>query len=199
MEFSNRNFKKKGAKIVEISLPHTQYALSTYYIIATAEASSNLARYDGLRYGHRSEKGETVESLYTNSRDEGFGEEVKRRILMGTFVLQESAYKDYYRKALQIRRLIQNDYNSAFKEVDIIITPTSSRDSPPLISEKMDPVETYVTDIMTTPANLAGIPAISVPIIKEKNNFSQNIQLMAQHWNDEMLLKIAQYIEHHEH
>lgn len=163
--------EKQGAKIVEVSLPHTEYALSTYYILAPAEASSNLSRYDGIEYGHRG-KGSSVEEIFSNTRSEGFGDEVQRRILLGTFVLSRKyviifsswnnlyyrSYESYYRKAQQIRRLILQDFQNVYKQgVDLLLTPTTPS-SAFLISESksVDPVSIYVNDVMTIPASLAG-------------------------------------------
>jgi aspartyl-tRNA(Asn)/glutamyl-tRNA(Gln) amidotransferase subunit A len=155
-------FKDMGAEIVEVSLPHTKYAVATYYVIAPAEASSNLARYDGVRYGYRSDKFEDVADLYVKSRSEGFGDEVKRRIMIGTYVLSAGFYDAYYKKAQKVRRLIKEDFDKAFEEVDIILTPTSPTVAFRLDEEK-DPVQMYLSDIFTLSANLAGVPGLSMP------------------------------------
>ena len=154
--------KSLGAEIIEISLPHTKYAVPTYYVLAPAEASSNLARFDGVRYGYRSENSQNIEDLYINSRTEGFGDEVKRRIMIGTYVLSAGFYDAYFKKAQKVRRLIQEDFIKAFETVDVIVTPVAP--SPAFqLSEQKTPIELYLEDIFTIPANLAGIPGLSVP------------------------------------
>lgn len=159
---SMEQLKSLGAEILEISLPHTKYAVPTYYVLAPAEASSNLARFDGVRYGYRSEDSKNMENLYVNSRSEGFGDEVKRRIMIGTYVLSAGFYDAYFKKAQKVRRLIQEDFQKAFKQVDVIVTPVTPSVAFQL-SEQKTPIELYLEDIFTIPANLAGIPGLSVP------------------------------------
>ena len=189
--------EKKGAKIVDISLPHTQYAPATYYIIATAECSSNLARYDGVRYGFRANLPDLdLDELYKKTRSEGFGDEVKRRILTGTYVLSAEYYDAYYRKALKFRRLILQDFQEAFKEVDVILTPTtptaafSVKDS-----HYSDPVKMYLNDAFTIPANLAGLPAMSVPFGMDNNGLPIGLQLIANHFDEQTLFDVGSALE----
>lgn len=188
-----------GCEIVDISLPHTSQALPAYYIIAPAEASSNLARYDGVRYGHRSELGGTVQDMYTHSRSEGFGEEVQRRIMIGNFALSRKSYDSYYKKALQIRRLVRQDFKSVFEDpnnaVDVILTPTAPSSAPSIEKlSQMDPIHHYITDIMTIPANLAGLPAVSVPV-SLRSGLPVGLQLMAAAFDDDTLLQAASVLE----
>ena len=187
--------KNLGAKIVEISLPHTIYGAPAYYIISTAEASSNLARYDGVKYGIREyAEGDSLDDMYAKSRASGFGAEVKRRIMLGTYVLSSGYYDAYYKKAQKVRRLFANDFNSAFAQVDAIITPTTPNTAFG-IEDKPTLIETYYNDIFTVPANLAGLPAISVPVGVDKNNLPIGVQLMAPRFQEAELLKIANNIE----
>ena len=162
--------KDAGAEIVSVSLPHTKYALPTYYVIAPAEASSNLARYDGVRYGNRKE-GNGLDELYINTRTEGFGKEVKRRILIGTYVLSAGYYDAYYLKAQKVRRLIKNDFDEAFKKCDILLTPTSPIEPFAIGDKKMleNPINMYLNDVFTVSVNLAGLPAMSLPIGSSQN------------------------------
>lgn len=188
-----------GCEIVDISLPHTSQSLPAYYIIAPAEASSNLARYDGVRYGHRSELGGTVQDMYTHSRSEGFGDEVQRRIMIGNFALSRKSYDSYYKKALQIRRLVRQDFNSVFEDpicaVDVILTPTAPSSAPSIEQLRhMDPIHHYITDIMTIPANLAGLPAVSVPV-SLRSGLPVGLQLMAAAFDDDTLLQAAFKLE----
>jgi aspartyl-tRNA(Asn)/glutamyl-tRNA(Gln) amidotransferase subunit A len=193
-----KHLENLGAEVIEISLPHTQYALPAYYVLAPAEASSNLARYDGIRYGRRAflEPGDGILDLYEKTRSEGFGDEVKRRILIGTYVLSSGYYDAYYRKAQKVRNLIKNDFDLAFKEVDAILTPTSPSAAFPLGSKGTeDPVEMYMNDVFTVPANLAGIPAISIPAGLDDNALPLGMQLIANSWEEEKLLNIAYNLE----
>lgn len=180
----------RGFKIKEISLPHTKYVIQTYYILTSAEASSNLSRFDGVRYGYRSADSATLEEMYVNSRSEGFGEEVKRRIMLGTYVLSAGYYDAYYRKAQKVRRLIMNDFENAFKEVDFIISPTTPNTAFRLGEKIDDPLSMYLNDIYTASVNLAGIPAISVPSGKDRNGLPFGIQVMGRKFDEEGLLKI---------
>ena len=191
--------KKAGAEIMNISLPHTKYSLPAYYVLAPAEASSNLARYDGIRYGYRAslEVGGGINELYKITRSEGFGDEVKRRIMIGTYVLSAGYYEAYYQKALKVRKLIENDFNVAFSNgIDAILTPTTPSQAFALNSKnKENPVEMYLNDIFTVPTNLAGLPAISIPTKLSKNNLPLGLQLIGKKWNEQEILNIAYRIE----
>ena len=186
--------KKLGAKIIDISLPHTKYALPAYYIVAPAEASSNLARYDGVKYGYRSE-GENLISMYENTRSEGFGDEVKRRIMLGTYVLSAGYYDAYYRKAQKVRRIIKNDFEKAFDKVDLILSPTTPTTAFKIGEKTDDPLSMYLNDIYTTPANLVGIPAISIPIGNDSNNLPIGLQFMANIFEESKLIAVSKFIE----
>jgi aspartyl-tRNA(Asn)/glutamyl-tRNA(Gln) amidotransferase subunit A len=187
--------KKNGFEIEEISLSHSEFTIATYYILTTAEASSNLARYDGARYGYRSENCSSLLEMYKSSRSEAFGSEVKRRIMLGTYVLSAGYYDAYYRKAQKVRRFIKNDFDEAFKKVDIILTPTSPSPAFKLGEKTSDPLEMYLMDIYTTSANLAGIPGISVPVAKSSGGLPIGLQLLANQFNEPNLLKMSYYIQ----
>jgi aspartyl-tRNA(Asn)/glutamyl-tRNA(Gln) amidotransferase subunit A len=182
-----------GASCVSVSLPHTQYALPAYYIVAPAEASSNLARYDGVRYGQRVE-GATLDEMYAKTRGEGFGDEVKRRILIGTYVLSAGYYDAYYIKAQQVRRLIQQDFLTVFDQVDALLTP-STPTAAFALGEKMDAVSMFLNDVFTVPANLAGIPAISVPSGLSSDGLPLGLQLIAPALREDTLIRGAAVIE----
>lgn len=183
-----------GVLIKDISLPHTSYAVAAYYIIATAEASSNLARYDGMRYG-LSERGGDLESVYRSSRSRGFGEEVKRRIMLGTYVLSAGYYDAYYEKAQKIRKLIKDDFNRAFRSVDLILTPTTPTTAFKLGDKIDDPLSMYLSDEYTTPSSLAGIPAMNIPIGRSSEGLPIGGQLIGNYFNEETILKVGHYIE----
>ena len=186
--------KENGGQIIEISLPNTNYALPTYYIVAPAEASSNLARYDGVKYGFRS-KGENLIDMYEKTRSEGFGDEVKRRIMIGTYVLSSGYYDAYYLKAQKVRRLIKNDFDDAYKKVDAILTP-STPSSAFKIGEKLnDPVSMYLNDIFTVPINLAGLPAISIPAGHDKKGYPLGLQVIGKAFDEQSILNIAFALE----
>ena len=186
--------KENGGQIIEISLPNTKYALPTYYIVAPAEASSNLARYDGVKYGFRS-KGENLIDMYEKTRSEGFGDEVKRRIMIGTYVLSSGYYDAYYLKAQKVRRLIKNDFDEAYKKVDAILTP-STPSSAFKIGEKLnDPVSMYLNDIFTVPINLAGLPAISIPAGHDKKGYPLGLQVIGKAFDEQSILNIAFALE----
>jgi aspartyl-tRNA(Asn)/glutamyl-tRNA(Gln) amidotransferase subunit A len=187
--------KKLGCAIEEISLPHTEYAIATYYLICTAEASANLARYDGVRYTRRSESSETLADMYENTRGEGFGAEVKRRIILGTYVLSAGYYEAYYRKAQKVRALIAADFAKAFEKVDAIVTPTSPFPAFKLGEKMADPLEMYLSDIYTITASLAGIAGISVPCGKTAEALPVGMQILAQHFDEARMLKIADAFE----
>ena len=186
--------KSNGAEIVDLSLPHTMDALPAYYIIAPAEASSNLARYDGVRYGLRPEGKDLIE-MYENTRSFGFGDEVKRRILIGTYVLSSGYYDAYYLKAQKIRSLIRSDFNKAFNQVDAILTPSTPSTAFEIANEPSDPVQNYLNDIFTVPVNLAGIPAISIPFTNDENNLPIGLQLITNSFEEQKLLNIAKNVE----
>lgn len=190
-------FKEMGAEIIDISLPHTKYALAVYYIISSAEASSNLSRYDGVRFGVRPNLSESssIEEMYMLTRSTGFGREVKRRVLIGTFVLSSGYYDAYYRKAQQVRRLIVQDFKNAFKDVDVILTPTTPTSCFPIDKPPSTPVEMYQNDIFTVPASLAGLPGISLPISKDSKDLPIGIQLIAPAWQEKRLLTCARAVE----
>ena len=180
-----------GAEIVDISLPHTEYATAAYYIIATAEASSNLARYDGVKYGYRAKDADNLADMYMKTRDEGFGPEVKRRIMLGTYVLSAGYYDAYYKKAQQVRTLIKRDFDNAFDNVDAILTPTSPTPAFRVGEKTQDPLQMYLSDIFTISVNLAGIPAISIPCGFTENNLPVGLQILGRHFNEERILQIA--------
>ena len=186
--------KAAGAEIVPVSLPHTKYALPTYYIVAPAEASSNLARYDGVRYGLRVE-GATLQEMYENTRGEGFGDEVTRRILIGTYVLSAGYYDAYYLKAQKLRTLISRDFREAFDKVDVLLTPTAPSTAF-AIGEKMDdPIAMYLNDVFTVPASLAGLPGISVPAGLSGDGLPEGLQLIARPFDEETMFRAARALE----
>jgi len=186
--------KDAGAIIKNISLEHTMYALPAYYIVAPAEASSNLARYDGVKYGHRA-RGKNLIEMYENTRSEGFGNEVKRRILIGTYVLSSGYYDAYYLKAQKVRQLIKNDFDKAFKDVDAILTPSTPGSAFKIGDKSNDPVSMYLNDIFTVPVNLSGLPAISVPAGYDKNNLPLGLQLIGKAFDEQTLLNLSLAIE----
>ena len=183
-----------GAKIKKVSLPHTKYALPSYYIVAPAEASSNLARYDGVRYGLR-EPGKDVISLYENTRSAGFGAEVKRRILIGTYVLSAGYYDAYYLKAQKVRSLIKRDFDAAFQEVNVILTPTTPSPAFALGEKSGDPLEMYLNDIFTVTVNMAGLPGMSVPAGLSSEGTPLGLQLIGRPFDEETMFRIARVIE----
>ena len=193
VEESMEKFKELGAEIKEVSLPHTKYAVPTYYVIAPAEASSNLARFDGVRYGYRSEDSKNINDLYVNSRSEGFGDEVKRRIMIGTYVLSAGFYDAYFKKAQKVRNLIKEDFDKVFEEVDILLTPVSPKIAFKL-DEKKTPVELYLEDIFTISANLAGIPGLSIPAGKAED-MPVGIQLLGKRFGEADLIKAGSAFE----
>lgn len=184
-----------GAIKKDISLPHTDYAVATYYILATAEASSNLARYDGARYGYRTKNAKDLFDMYIRSRQEGFGPEVKRRIMLGTYALSAGYYDAYYRKAQQVRRLIKEDFDRAFELVDVIITPTAPTPAFKIGEKTKDPLSMYLSDIFTISVNLAGIPAISIPGGFCSGNLPVGLQISGKHFDEEMLFRLAYAFE----
>jgi len=184
-------YRELGAEIVEVELPHAGYAIAVYYIIATAEASSNLARFDGVRYGFRAEDAPELRQMYRQTREEGFGAEVKRRIMLGTYVLSAGYYDAYYRKAQQVRTLIKNDFLNAFKNCDAIITPTAPTPAFALSEKVDDPLSMYLNDIYTVTANLAGIPGLSVPCGLSSTRLPIGFQLLGPYWSEATILKLA--------
>jgi len=188
-------YKKLGAEIIEVDMPHLDYAIAAYYLIATAEASSNLARYDGVHYGHRSENAEDYIEVYSKSRAEAFGKEVKRRIMLGTYALSSGYYDAYYLKALKVRSLIRGDFNSAFEKCDCIMMPVSPTTAFKIGEKVNDPLTMYLSDIYTIAANLAGIPGISVPCGFDDNNLPIGLQILAPAFGEAKLLRIARMYE----
>jgi len=186
--------KDCGAVIVEISLPHTNYALPTYYIVAPAEASSNLARYDGVKYGFRS-KGENLIDMYEKTRSEGFGAEVQRRIMIGTYVLSSGYYDAYYLKAQKVRKLIKNDFDEAYKKVDAILTPSTPSAAFKIGEKTNNPVSMYLNDIFTVPVNLAGLPAISIPAGVDAKGYPLGLQIIGKAFDEQNILNIAYAME----
>lgn len=192
-------YKKLGAEIVDISLPHTEYGVATYYIIQTAEVSSNLGRYDGVKYGYSAKESKDLIDSYFKTRDEGFGDEAKRRIMLGTYVLSSGYYDAYYLKAAKVRKLIYTDFVKAFSKVDVIVTPTAP--TPAFkIGEKADPVSMYLADVFTAPASLAGVPAISIPAgfshsTSLRAGLPIGIQVIGPHFEESKILNVAQSFE----
>jgi aspartyl-tRNA(Asn)/glutamyl-tRNA(Gln) amidotransferase subunit A len=184
-------FRELGAEIVEVDLPHAKFAIAVYYIIATAEASSNLARFDGVRYGFRAEDAPELRQMYRKTRDEGFGPEVKRRIMLGTYVLSAGYYDAYYRKAQQVRTLIKNDFKTAFQTCDAIITPTSPSTAFAIGEKVDDPLAMYLNDIYTVTANLAGVPGINVPCGLSSEKLPIGFQLLGPYWSEPTLLRLS--------
>jgi aspartyl-tRNA(Asn)/glutamyl-tRNA(Gln) amidotransferase subunit A len=184
-----------GCEIVEVSLPHTPYAVPAYYIVATAEASSNLARFDGVRYGHRSREARTLSDMYRRSRNEGFGAEVKRRIMLGAYALSAGYYDAYYLKAQKVRTLLTRDFEDAFKEVDVIVTPTSPTAAFKLGEKVDDPLAMYLADIYTVTADLAGIPGISIPCGATKEKLPIGMQILGKHFDEATILRVAHAYE----
>lgn len=188
-------YKSLGAELVPVELPHAKYCVATYYIIAPSEASSNLARYDGVHYGHRAEQFENMIDMYAASRGEAFGDEVKRRIMLGTYALSSGYYDAYYLKALKVRRLIRNDFEQAFQKVDLIATPVTPTPAFKIGELVDDPLAMYLADIFTTSANLAGIPGISIPAGMSEENLPIGLQLLAPPLEEERLLRAARMFE----
>lgn len=187
-------FERLGAKVTDVSLPNSRYALPVYYLIATAEASANLARYDGVKYGLRETEGAAKDSIlqmYKSTRSKGFGAEVKRRIMLGTYALSSGYYDAYYKKAQQVRRLIKNDFDSVFANCDVLISPTSPTVAFKIAEKTDDPLSMYLSDIATIPANLAGLPGISIPAGLGRDNLPIGLQILGNALSDEVVLKVA--------
>tara|TARA_A100001011_G_C14322485_1_gene851567 strand:- start:2462 stop:3772 length:1311 start_codon:yes stop_codon:yes gene_type:complete len=186
--------KKNNCEIIDIKLPNSKYAIAAYYILTMAEASSNLARFDGVRYGFRDSSNE-LESMYLNTRSKGFGDEVKRRIILGTYVLSSGYYDAFFKKGQQVRRLIKNDFENVFKNVDVILLPTSPTPAFKQGENLSDPLKMYLSDVFTTPVSLAGLPALSFPAGKTKNKLPIGLQLIGNYFKEETILNFSHYIE----
>ncbi len=189
------NYRSMGAHIVDVELPYAKYGIAVYYIIATAEASSNLARFDGVRYGFRAEEAEELRKMYFKTREEGFGAEVKRRIMLGTYVLSSGYYDAYYAKAQKVRALVKRDYQLAFEKCDAILTPTSPSTAFKIGERVADPISMYLSDIYTVSANLAGVPAVSVPCGVSGEGLPIGFQLVGNFWSEDILLNLAHKYE----
>src|SRR5258708_5132217 len=188
-------YRDLGAEIVDIDLPHAKYAIAVYYIIATAEASSNLARFDGVRYGFRAEEAPALRDMYRKTRDEGFGPEVKRRVMLGTYVLSAGYYDAYYLKAQKVRTLLRQDFTKAFQKCDAVLTPTTPTPAF-MFGEKVDdPLAMYLNDVFTVTANLAGVPGISIPCALSSDGLPIGLQLMGPYWGEASLLRLAHAYE----
>ncbi len=192
---SIEKYRSLGAEIVDVELPHAKYGIAVYYIIATAEASSNLARFDGVRYGFRAENAPGLREMYFKTREAGFGAEVKRRIMLGTYVLSSGYYDAYYAKAQKVRALVKRDYQVAFEKCDVILTPTSPSVAFKIGERSDDPLAMYLSDIYTVSANLAGVPAISVPCGLSSGNLPIGLQLIGNFWSEDVLLNLAHKYE----
>ncbi len=195
VENAIENYRSLGAEIVDVELPNSKYSIAVYYIIATAEASSNLARFDGVRYGFRAEDVHELREMYMKTREEGFGAEVKRRIMLGTYVLSSGYYDAYYSKAQKVRTLLKQNFLDAFKKCDAIITPTSPTTAFKIGEKSDDPLAMYLSDIYTASANLVGIPGISVPCGLSANGLPIGLQLVGRHWSEDVLLNLASVFE----
>jgi aspartyl-tRNA(Asn)/glutamyl-tRNA(Gln) amidotransferase subunit A len=195
VELAVDRLKGSGCEVVPVSLPHTSYAIPAYYLIATAEASSNLARYDGVRYGHRAGGVKSLSEMYRRTRDEGFGAEVKRRIMLGTYALSAGYYDAYYLKAQKVRTLLAQDFEDAFRNVDAIVTPTSPTAAFRLGEKSDDPLAMYLADIYTVTADLAGIPGISIPCGETKERLPIGLQILGRHFDEATILRVAHAYE----
>jgi len=194
VESAAKKLESQGAEIVEISLPHTEYAVATYYIIAPAEASSNLSRFDGVRYGNRAENPEDMLALYKGSREAGFGSEVKRRIILGTYVLSSGYYDAYYLRAQKVRTLIKQDFQQAFEKVDAIITPVAPETAPKMGAAAGNPLQQFLADIFTISANLVGNCGISVPL-EPADGLPIGLQILGPHLGEKTILRCARAVE----
>jgi aspartyl-tRNA(Asn)/glutamyl-tRNA(Gln) amidotransferase subunit A len=195
VEAAIQKLAKLGCEIVEVALPHTKYAIPAYYIVATAEASSNLARFDGVRYGYRAKEPRSLLDMYRRSRDHGFGAEVKRRIMLGTYALSAGYYDAYYLKAQRVRTLLTRDFEEAFEKVDVIVGPTSPTPAFKLGEKVDDPLAMYLADIYTVTANLAGIPGISIPVGLSKEKLPIGMQIFGKHFDEATILRVANAYE----
>ena len=193
--FAGEQFRKQGAIVEEIQLGMSEYAVPIYCVITSAEASSNLARFDGVKYGYRTKEYDSLQKMYEKSRTEGFGKEVQQRILLGSFVLSEAYYEDYYRKAKKLQHKLKKLYKDVFQTYDIILGPVAPRTAPSIEEQQKDSLASRLEDIYTVPANLVGIPAISVPVGKDKQGMPIGVQLMANHYEERLLLQMAYALE----
>ncbi len=185
-----------GAEIKDISLPNTALSIATYYIVSTAEASSNLARFDGIKYGYKGDNDSTLNDLYLSSRTNGFGDEVKRRIMLGTFVLSSESYEKYYRQALKIRQMIKNDFDAAFQQVDLLLCPTTPNVAFGMDEKISDPLLMYLNDVLTVPVNLAGLPAANIPVgIDDQTGLPIGMQIVAPQMHDHIMIQAAKQVE----
>src|SRR5262249_13534049 len=198
-EATIQRLAKAGCEVVPISLPTTRYAIPTYYVVATAEASSNLARFDGVRYGHRAKDAKTLSAMYRRSRDEGFGPEVKRRIMLGTYALSAGYYDAYYLKAQRVRALLAKEFSDAFAKVDAIVSPSTPTPAFKLGDKVDDPVAMYLSDLSTVGPSLAGIPGISVPCgtatSAEYNGLPIGFQVLGRHFDESTIFRVARAVE----
>ena len=195
VEAAIHKFAALGCEIIPVSLPHTEYAIPTYYLVATAEASSNLARFDGVRYGHRAAGVRSVSEMYERTRDEGFGPEVKRRIMLGTYALSAGYYDAYYLKAQRVRTLLTHDFENAFEKVDAIVTPTTPTPAFKLGEKTEDPLAMYLADIYTVTADLVGIPGISIPCGESSDKLPIGLQILGRHFDESTILRLAHAYE----
>jgi aspartyl-tRNA(Asn)/glutamyl-tRNA(Gln) amidotransferase subunit A len=190
-----------GAETAEVSLPHTEYGIAVYYILAPSEASSNLARYDGVKYGYRTPQWSNLREMYMRTRDEGFGAEVKRRIMLGTYALSAGYYEAYYRKAQQVRTLIRQDFEQAFQQVDVLAAPTAPTPAFKIGEKIDDPLQMYLSDVFTVLVNMAGVPGISVPCGFSSAGLPIGLQMIGRPFDEETLLRVAyayeQQTDHH--
>ena len=187
-------YEKMGAIWEEVSLPHSKYALSTYYLLSSSEASANLSRFDGVRYGYRSKDSDNLMEMYKNTRAEGFGDEVKRRIMLGTFALSSGYYDAYYKKAQKVRTLIKQDFEKVFEQFDVIIGPTAPTPAFQIGENTSDPMTMYANDILTIPVSLAGVPAISIPC-GFMNHLPLGLQIIGKHFDEAMVYRVAYAFE----
>ncbi len=195
VENAIENYRKLGAEIVDVELPNSKYSIAVYYILATAEASSNLARFDGVRYGFRTENAHELREMYKKTREEGFGAEVKRRIMLGTYVLSSGYYDAYYAKAQKVRTLLKQDFSNAFEKCDAILTPTSPTTAFKIGEKSDDPLAMYLSDVYTASANLAGIPGVSVPCGLSAEGLPIGLQLVGKNWSEDVLLNLTNVYE----
>jgi len=191
-----QKLRDAGHEVVDVSMPHVKYAIPIYYILATAEASSNLARFDGARYGWRDPDAKSLADVYEMTRGEGFGPEVRRRIMMGTFVLSAGYYDAYYRKGQQVRRVLLDEMQRVFRDVDVMVTPTTPTTAFRLGEKMNDPLAMYLSDTFTAPANLTGIPAVSIPVGKDRDGLPIGMQICGPHFSEELILQLGNEVEH---
>jgi aspartyl-tRNA(Asn)/glutamyl-tRNA(Gln) amidotransferase subunit A len=188
-------FRRGGANVEMVNVPTIGYSIAVYYIVANAEASANLSRFDGVRYGVRSKRARTLDEVYFDSRGEGFGAEVKRRIMLGTFALSSGYYDAYYGRAQRVRAILRHDFEKAFRQVDVLLTPTTPEPAFRIGEKVDDPLSMYLSDIFTAPANLVGLPAISVPSGFSANDLPLGLQIMARHFDERTMFRVAAFFE----